>query len=298
MKRWFASLFLLSPLGLRAADIPFSPILTDSAVIQPYRHSMEFRLDLVMDSFKAPAGTETLKAMFTRAQPRVEYRYAPARNAEIFFRGRYTAQNVELTSAGGERLPGRYSAGMSAPTVGFKLRLGEIGGLALHTTPDTAARRDPRLGDGRHDGVKLLYGKGRWHAALGHTVRQPYDVRTASGPVRRDAGDVTELSIAKTKGGFPFQAGKDFVAPVAEAQMVFTDRDRVDGQGVRASSGLTGQVAFGFVLGKMNKHVTHLTSMSVAVGMGNVLHKTEDPLFGVGDLQLLVSYGMRWGRFL
>lgn len=298
MRRWLGPAILFATAFLRAGEVPFAPIMTESAVILPYRHAVDIRLDLVMDSFKIPVGTETLKAMFTRAQPRLEYRYAPARNAEIFFRGLYTAQNVELTAEGGQRIQGRYSAGMSAPTVGFKLQMGKIGAVQLHTTPATAANRDPRLGDGRHDGAKLLYGRGRWHASLGHTVRQSYDVRTSSGLVRRDAGDVTEFSLATTKHGIPFEAGKDFVAPVAELQMFFMDRERLGGYGVRASSGLTGKVAFGFVLGKMNRHVTHLTSVSAAIGMGDVLHKTEDPLFGVGDLQLLISYGMRWGRFL
>lgn len=290
---FLAAVLLAVPLS--AAPLRFRPILTESAVMADFKHAVDLRLDLMMDSYKIEEGTESFKGLFTRAQPRLEYRYAPARNTEIFFRGGYTAQNVERRTSDGKPAGGeRYSAGTCAPTIGFKLLLTKDIAAALHTTPATAAQRDPRLGDGTHDGVSIMFGRGPWHGSVAHTVRLPYDVHGATGAFRRDAGDLTQISLALTKRGNFARGEKDDVTPVLEAQALYADREKLDGHGVPGSAGWTGRIAVGFLLGRVNRHVTHLTSVSLSGGIGRGLHQTEDPLYGIGDLQIVTSYALYW----
>jgi hypothetical protein len=278
-------------------DVRFQPVLMDAAGIQPFRHRLDFRLDLGLDSYKAASGTETLKGLFTRVRPSVEYRYAAGETAELFVRAPYTSQTDSLSAEkGGERLFSRHSAGFSAPTFGAKIAFTSSAALQLHTTPPTAAERDPRLGDGTHYGGALLFHAGSTHLAVSHVVRLPYDTRVSSAPAQRDAGDVTELAFALTRRDAPNLNRNDYVGPLFELHGVYADRDQVDGEGVPASSSLTGKAVFGFVLGKINRKVTHLTQIAVQFGFGDVLHKTEDPLFGAGDLQLVMSYAFQWGR--
>jgi hypothetical protein len=80
-----------------------------------------------------------------------------------------------------------------------------------------------------------------------------------------------------------------------EVHGIYADHTRLDGQGVSGSAALTGKVVFGFVLGKINPGATHLTRVAVSAGVGDLLHKTEDPTFGVGAVELTVGYGLYWG---
>jgi hypothetical protein len=289
---------LLAALSAAAAEtheVRFSPFFMEEARVQASRHQVTLRGDLSLDAFKAPASTETLDGLYTQARPALEYRYAPGAG-EIFFRVVYSAQNVELTSPSGARVESRYSAGAGQPVVGMKLPFADNAALELHTAlPTEAVNRTPRLGDGAHYGGSLLLRAGRWHWSAGHTARLAYIIHGATETVRRAPGGVTELAVARTAKDFR-TAKTDFVGTLLELHGVYIDRERLDGMPVKGSSALSGFGVFGFVLGKINPGATHLTRVAVSVGFGGGLHKTGDPAFGVGDLRLMVGYGLYWGR--
>lgn len=298
-------LLAFGPLSLLAAerrpgphDVRFGPILMDSARIQPFRHRLDTRLDLGLDSYKTTLGTSTVKGLFTRVRPSLEYRFAPGPGAELFVLAPYVSQTDSLSAdQGGERLTSRHSAGFSAPTFGAKIGFSRSLALRLHTTPPTAAPRDPRLGDGTHYGGYLLAHAGSTHLSAGHVVRLPYRAAASSGTfVQRDAGDVTEFAMAFTKRDASSFGKSDYVAPLIELHGTYADRERLDGEGVPQSASLTGRAVFGFVLGKINRRATHLTQVAAIVGFGDVLHATEDPLFGAEDIQLALGYVFLWGR--
>jgi hypothetical protein len=300
-RRWILLGLLAGAPALGAAgnpgphDVRFDPVLMESAGIPPFRHHVDVRADLGLDGFRTQVGTETLRGMFTRARPSLEYRYAPAKNAEFLFRAPYMAQSSNLFSSDGRRVHTRYSAGASAPVIGFKLLLGRNVAFAAHTSPPTAAPRDPPLGDGTHYDGMLLFHLGSCHVSASHTVRLPYAVHAATQTFRRESGDVTELALALTKRDDPAYPKRDYVAPTLEIHGIYSDRARLDGQGIPGSAALTGKFVFGFVLGKINSRATHLTRVAVSAGVGDLLHKTEDPTFGVGALELMLGYGLYWG---
>ena len=299
MKYWVPPTFLFLAVAVRGADathdVRFEPMFIETVTIQPYRQRVDTRVDLALDNFKTHEGTQTVKGLFTRCRPSLEYRYAPAPNTEILFRGIYTAQSVEYTSSDGRRVDGRYSAGFSDPTIGFKLVLFPWAAVAFHTEPPTAATRNPPLGDGAHFGGDLLFKAGPCHFSIGHTARPAYTVHTSSETFRREAGDVTDFAFALTKKDLPSYRKNDYVGPLAELHGIYTDRSRLDGQDVKDSAGFSGLAVFGFVLGKIDPQTVQRTRVAISVGFGDRLHKTQDPLFGVGELQLTVGYGLLWG---
>lgn len=299
--RWAGLLAVILPAAPlfagEATPLRFTPIAMESALIQPFHHGLETRLDLAMDAFTIKAGTESLNGLFTRAQPSIDYRYAPAKNAEFLFHLPYTAQGEDRTDSNGKKVSSRYSAGASAPTVGFKILLGEKTALALRTRPPTAAPRDPRLGDGTHYAGDILFKNGMFNLSVGHTVRLPYVVQTSTETHRRDPGDVDELAVALTSRDRPAFAQRDFVGPVMELHLLYADSDRLDGRGVSGSASLTGKAVLGFVLGKIDLDAVHLTTFAVSAGVGSLLHKTQDPVFGVGALQMTIGYGLLWGGY-
>jgi hypothetical protein len=286
-----AMMFYFPPAAAAATEARYDPLLMEAAAPSAHRHAVEVGADFLLDGFKTEDASGTLKGLFTRGRPRLEYRYAPSRNVEVFFIGRYTAQNVVFRAADDSQVASGYSAGLSAPTVGFKLALGRRAALSLFDAPATAATRSPALGDGAHHGARLLFRSGAFHFSAGHVVRLPYFTHGSSWTFRRDAGDVTELSVAMTKRNRRDYDKDDTVGPVAELH-----GSRLDGRAVRGSAGFSGRAVFGFALGRLKKDALHLTKVALAAGFGRTLHKTDDPLFGVGDVQLSVAYACHWSR--
>ncbi len=276
-------------------DAPIEPFFVETVSVQPSRHKLSVRADFALDSYRTLLGTQTVRGLMTRAQPSLEYRYAPGGAAEIFFRLPYTAQNVELNDADGSRLFSQYSAGAGQPSVGFKLPFASWVAVEGRTDlPTEALDRTPRLGDGAHYGGDLLFRSGRWHFQAGHTVRLPYEIQGATETFRRRPGGVTELALARTSQDI-HTSKTDYVGTVFELHGVYTDRERLDGESLKDSASLAGRAVFGFVLGKINLRATHLTQVAVSVGFGDGLHKTMDPMFGVGDLHLTIGYTLLWG---
>ena len=297
-----AALFASLALPLLAAerpgdlhDVRIDPFFVETVPVQPSRHRLCVRGDFALDGFKTLSGTQTVRGLYTRAEPSLEYRYAPGGAAEIFFRLPYTAQNVELNTGDGSRVSSRYSAGAGQPSVGFKLPLSRWAAVEGRTALPTEAKdRTPRLGDGAHYGADLLFKTGRWHWQAGHTVRLPYEIQRATQTFRRRPGGVTEIALARTPRDAR-TAKSDYVGTVVELHGVYADHERLDGEAVEDSTSLAGRAIFGFVLGKINLRATHLTQVAVSVGFGDGIHKTEDPVFGVGDLHLTVGYELLWG---
>jgi hypothetical protein len=275
-------------------DVRFAPILLESAYPQSYRHGLSFRTDFAVDNFKTTRGTESVTGLYSRAQPSLEYRYSPG-GVEVFFRALYTAQSVELRTADGVKKDSLYSAGAAQPSVGVKLPFASRAALLLHTAPPTTADRTPRLGDGAHYGGNLLLRTGRMNWSAGHTVRLPYQVDGASETFRRVPGAVTELGAAWLSRDIR-TAKRDFVGTELEVLGIYTDRERLNGAPVRGSASMIGRGVFGFVLGKINPGGTHFTRVALSMGFGEgSLHRTQDPIFGVGDFHLTLGYAYLWG---